>query len=155
MKKSQVLLKVVLFLLAALSFLSSCNKGQNEFSDYDKAAIIEHGIHHIFQSSRFVSDFYLNPVQIVKSSNVPGSVRIVVNGRSCALIDELSKELYQEDPGHPLPFVKVVKLDRIGTNLVGLDVEFPSIETTFYMKIKHSPGDIPEIVALSSSKAMK
>ena len=140
--------------MPAFVSLTGCNADDKEFSDFDKAAIIGHGIHYIFQTVQFTPDFYNNPVQLIKSSHVPGSVKIQVNGRSCELIDELSKELYQEDPKHPIPFVKVIKLNGMSDHLVQLDVEFPSIQTVFYLKIRHQPGTVLEVIELSEDKRM-
>jgi len=137
--------------MPVLVYLSSCTTKDHEFSDFDKATIIEHGVHHIFETVHFTSDFYLNPIQMIKSDDVPQSVKMQINGRTCELIDELSKEYYQEDKKHPIPFVKIARLERINDQMVRLDVEFPSIDSIYYLRIRHQAGTIPEVVALNSN----
>jgi len=144
-----------LLAILVIIFLNSCSSKQNSDTYLDSAAVIEKGIDYVFKETSFAPEFYNSPIQIIKSSNVPANLNFVLHGKYCEFTDEKSREAYTGDFLHPIPYVSISKIRKDKNNVIELDLKFPSIGTTFHLKIKEKQGNSLSITDMSDSQEKK
>lgn len=84
----------VFILLITFYNLSFSNTETKNDSALDSIAVIESGLNHIFKINHFAPELYANPVQIIKSGNVPKETRFIINGRAIELVDRQTTSFY-------------------------------------------------------------
>jgi hypothetical protein len=134
--------RIIIFLLAGV-FDLSCSTGENKNeSPVDSTAIIESALDRVFKINYFAPEFYANPVKIIKSRNIPGSLTFKINGQNIELVNRQPKHFYRLNVSKPMPFVDVEKFKIIDENTVRLNLGFPSIGNVFEMKIHWKNGKV-------------
>jgi hypothetical protein len=135
-------------------FLYSCSSKKNNGRYLDSSAVIETGVDYVFKRAQveFATEFYTTPVKVIRSPNVPARLNFFLNGKRCELVDEKSREAYIGDLLHPIPYIDVDKLMMNKDGAVELDLKFPSIGTTFHLKIQEKQGNVLSITDMSDSQ---
>ena len=135
-----------------VTFLYSCSSKKSDDIHLDSAAVIEKGIDQVFKKASFAPEFYSGSIRIIKSANVPANLNLFFNGKHCELIDEKSSEAYIGDLLHPIPYVAVSKISRNEKGIIVLDLKFPSVGTTFHLKIEEKEGNMLHVIAMDDSQ---
>ena len=141
-----------LLTVLVVTSIYSCSLKKSDDIHLDSAAVIEKGIDQVFKKASFAPEFYSGPIRIIKSANVPANLNLFFNGKHCELIDEKSSEAYIGDLLHPIPYVAVSKISRNEKGIIVLDLKFPSVGTTFHLKIEEKEGNMLHVIAVDNSQ---
>ena len=134
--------RIVILLLAG-AFNLSCSTGENKNeSSVDSTDVIESALDRVFKINYFAPEFYANPIQIIRSRNVPGNLTFKINGQNIELVNRQPKHFYTLNVSKPMPFVDIEKFKIIDKNTVKLNLGFPSIGNVYEMKIYWKNGKV-------------
>jgi hypothetical protein len=145
-------MKSLFFILSTLVltfgvFITSCGSSE----DYEKrtlnySEIIEVGIDYLFKTRQFSPTFYTSPVKIVDSKKFPLEIKFMFNGRQVEKVPPRSTVGYLSHTGGPLPYVKVNDISVGRDEKIHLELEFPSIRTTYQLELTQVTEARKEVV---------
>lgn len=127
-------------LLVACTNNGHPSKSDNTKTSLDTAKVIETGIDYLFKNQRFAPTYYVYPLKIVKSKNVPSTMVFMVNGQSIEMVAKKPLEDILPDWRKPQPYLDVIKLKRTPNGIIELELFFLTIGSNFILKINEKDG---------------
>ena len=139
--KMQTLNKIVFYLKILFAviggLLQSCDSkvGSQDGNsvDFDSAKVIEQSLQYVFGNNSFAPTYYTRSIKIVRSANVPSSLKFIINGRLCELVDQPDK--FYTDVFKPIPYVEVEKIKFINREFAEVDLIFPATGHWFMLEL--------------------
>lgn len=147
----------LIIIICGFSLISSCVQDKNNSIEkksdtttntIDTLKVIEHGVDYIFKTQRFAIDYYINPLKIVKSKNVPANITFFLNGLKIELVNE-KPNLNTEDWRHPYPYLEVLKLKNTEKDRVLLTLLFRTTGNEYTIWLKKEKSNNLKIDSLS------
>jgi hypothetical protein len=119
--------------------------------EFDSAKVIEQGLVHIFKTNTFAPTYYTQPVQIVRSPNVPANLAFSIDGRKCELVDRPEYQDFFKDLMKPAPYVEVEKLKFNSAESAEVDLLFRTTGRWFMLELKKENNTNWKVVKISEA----
>jgi len=115
---------------------TSCSSYNTESTKIDSVLVIETGIEYVFETQKFNPNYYIAPIKIIKSANIPDKAKFSINGKQCEVIDKLPDSLHK-NIFKPLPFIEISEFKLNQDKTIELGLIFRA--TGHWFKIKMKP----------------
>lgn len=149
--------KLITLMGIVISSLTSCT--QNEPNEngvattaIDSVKVIEAGVDFILKTERLSNDYYLNPLKIVKSRNVPSNTVFFTNGFKTQIVNEKLNLKIRIDSTKVQTYVEVIELKNAEKDRVLVTLLFRTTGNEFAIWLKKGQSKCLEIDSVSHSK---
>ena len=154
MKVGKFKLIIVTCVLGLMASCTTNNDVENKRTTniIDSVKAIETGVDFVFKTKRFADDYYVNPLKIVKSKNVPDNTVFLANGLKTELVNEKPNSEILNNWKNPQPYLEVLELKNVDHDRILLTLLFRTTGNEFAIWLKKGQSKCLEVDSLSHSK---